>query len=261
MTCPDKNVLIEGEIDRVLTQYRESPNLLGIIRTHLGQIADVLLSICDLPSFFDIDTATGHQLTLIGQRLGWPRCHCVCTVQQPLFGFADEFCGVYVGGPFSSAFGEAFDAAVWVPGSPDYSLAGFCDENSTWLDCRVSGISEICIQDDDMYRGFLKARRYQMLGLYTHDDLTAALQHIWGPTARIITTNPGEVVLAPGRALTSEEELFLQLVPRVLPVALGISQRYHFGNVQVFGFGEGWGGFCDANSDFLCPVDVKPYTC
>jgi len=37
----------------------------------------------------------------------------------------------------------------------------------------------------------------------------------------------------------------LQLYPRVLPVALGIRVRFHFGEPRVFGFGEGWGGLCE----------------
>ena len=50
----------------------------------MGQVADVITSICDLPSYFDIDTEVGEQLTFLGRRMGWPRCHCICTSQPVL---------------------------------------------------------------------------------------------------------------------------------------------------------------------------------
>lgn len=268
MACPTTpNDLVEPRIDRILTQYRESPKLLHLIRTYLDQVADTYMHVCDLPSFFEIDTAVGDQLTLIGKRLGWPRTHCVCVI-QPVFGFNCE-------------------------GFPsDIPVVGFC-ENNIWEACGAFGNGEISIDDDEVYRGFLRARRYQMLSFYDIESLTDALQSIWGDTARVLDAGHGRVVLAPGRELTDAETALLQLVPRVLPVAPGIRQRFHFGSdLVVFGFGEGWGGFCDdyapdglslATEDdteittedddvlitdaifraavWMCEIDVKPYEC
>lgn len=267
MTCPTApDELVEARIDRVLTQYRESPKLLHVMRTTLRQVEEAYSAICDLPSFFDIDTAIGDQLTLIGKRLGWPRCHCVCTI-TPAFGFACE--------------GFATDVPV----------VGFC-ESGTWEVCGLYGNGEVCIEDDEIYRGFLRARRYQILSFYDIESLTDALQAIWGPTATVLDAGLGRVVLAPGRALDDIETSMLQIVPRVLPVAPGIRQRYHFGAIKVFGFGDGWGGFCDewlpdglplaGNGDtelidddeailvtgplyrdapWMCAIDLKPYEC
>lgn len=270
--CPVPDVLVEEEIDRVLTQYRESPKLLHVIRTWLRQIEGVIFSICDMPSYFDIDTAVGDQLTLLGRRMGFPRNHCICSV-QPVFGF--ECDGII----------------------SEYQLAGFCDGNSTWQDCWPYGLSEISIEDDEMYRGFLKARRYQMISLYDMESLTEAIQHLWGETAWVIEAGEGRVVIAPGRDLTSQEASMLQVYPRVLPVAPGIRIRFHFGTVRsVFGFGEGWGAFCERpgvddrilvteaadailvddgsleaqlltgpdnviDPDWMCEIDVRPYEC
>lgn len=268
MTCPAPNELIETGVDRILTQYRESPKLLHVIRTYLAQVENVIFSICDLPSFFEIDTAVGDQLTLIGKRLGWPRCHCVCTV-QPVFGFQCE-------------------------GYPeDYPIAGLCEDNSTWADCDVFGIGEICINDDEMYRAFLRVRRYQILAFFDIQSLTDSIQTLWGETAMVLDAGKGRVVIAPGRPLSVEEESVLQLVARVLPVAPGIVTRFHFDDVKVFGFGDGWGGFCEElypeglsispgddmeieiepdgdilstgpiyqGAPFMCEIDVKPYEC
>ena len=121
MYCDDRAGLIEERIDRILTQYRESRNLIGIIRHDLGQIADVIIEangsrgivselissgsnvlsdsqqviISDpdcqpapgMPEKFDILTAVGDQLTIVGKWLGFPRCHCICQ-NVPVFGFS-----------------------------------------------------------------------------------------------------------------------------------------------------------------------------
>lgn len=218
--CPAHGDLVEGEINRVLTQYRESPKLLHMMRTYLSQVEHVILSICDLPLAFDIDTAVGDQLTLLGNRLGFPRCHCVCNV-QPVFGFSCE------GTPLIDV------------------ITGFCDDNATWADCGPFGTSDTCITDDEMYRGFLRARRYQMHALFDLESLTAAVRYLFGPTATVLDAGVGRVVIAPGRDLTAAEMALLQIYPRVLPVAPGIMVRFHFGALKVFGFGSGWGGFCD----------------
>lgn len=268
MACPDDFELVERRVDRVLTQYRESPKLLHLIRTYLRQVEIVAQQACDLPSYFDIGSAVGDQLTLLGKRLGWPRCHCVCTV-QPVYGFE---CGQADG----------------------YPITGFCDDNGTWIDCDPFGVSEICIADDELYRKFLQVRCYQIERRFDLDSLTAAIRIFWGEAATVLDARNRKVVIAPGRDLTAAEESLLQLYPRVLPLAPGISARFHFhsGYEPVFGFGDGWGGFCEEwlpdgaplmteagaeivdennapimtgpltrGAPWMCAVDVHPYDC
>jgi hypothetical protein len=270
--CPLPSVLVENEINRVLTQYRESPNFLYITRTLLGMVAEVLGQICTIPAYFDLYDAVGHQLTLLGQRLGWPREHCVCST-QPVFGFDCD--------PEHLETEEL-----------SRPIAGFCDTLATWEDCGPFGSSTITLQDDETYRKFLFVRRYQMLGLYDIDSLTEALQIFFGPTAMVLDAGNGRVVLAPGRDLTADEIALLSLYPRVLPIAPGIKAKFHFDTVPVFGFGEGWLGFCQPhdygaynisttlNDDlvtqadeelitgmlvydpvWMCETDVDPYDC
>jgi hypothetical protein len=224
VTCPTTEELVEERINRILTQYRESPKLLHLLRTYLGAVAQTALQVCDLPERFDLNTAVGDQLTLIGKRLGWPRCHCVCDI-SPVFGF------------------ECADEISLRP------IVGFnCDDTyggvSSWAEC-ASGISEICLNDDEIYRKFLQVRVYQHTARFDLASLEEALRIFFGPTAYVLYSGQGRVVVSPGRDLTDQEILLLQLYPRVMPLALGVEVRFHFGEQRVFGFGEGWGGFSE----------------
>jgi len=254
-TCPLTGTMVEAEINRVATEYRESTRLLGLIRTYLRQVEEVAQAICAIPSYFDIETAVGDQLTLLGKRMGWPRCHCVC-VSIPVYGFECE----------------------------DETVLGFCDDG-TWINCGDAGNGELCLYNDEVYRTFLKARRYQMLGLYDIESLQTAMRHIWGPTAVVIDTRPGRVTLAPGRELTMQERLELPLVIRVMPIAPGIRVMVSLEAGRFAGFGEGWGGFCEQDeqltndfgepltndvgeplfvrvgANWFCPIDPHAYDC
>ena len=219
ITCPANNELVEQQIARIITQYRESPNLLFLIETYLRLLEESIQRVCDLPAKFDLNTAVGDQLTLLGKQLGWPRCHCVCTA-QPVFGFECE--GV----------------------QSDYPISGFCDPQATWLGCGALGYSEICINDDELYRKFLKVRTYQMTAQFDARSVTECIQTFWGESAVILDAHNGRVLIAPGRELTDSERGVLQLYPRVLPVAPSIEIRFYFGTLPVFGFGDGFVGFC-----------------
>lgn len=222
MTCPTASEMVGERINRVLTQYRESPKLLHVLRTYLGAAAQAHLQVCDLPSYFDLDTAIGDQLTLLGKRMGWPRCHCVCDV-SPVFGFS----------------------CVGINLRP---VTGFCDETGSWVNCDT-GLSEICLSDDELYRKFLKVRRYQFLQRYDLPSMEACVKIFFGPTATVLHSGQGRIVVAPGRDLTDTEIALLQLYPRVLPSPLGISVVFHFGPLRVFGFGDGWGGLMEESQD------------
>ncbi len=228
--------LTEGALDKVATQYREATKFLATVRSYLLQSEYAARAACSLPNYFDIDTAVGDQLTIIGKWLGFPRCHCVCEAPK-VFGFK---CGGAYTGP--------------------YEIAGFCDPGSTWSGCEPLGNSEICISDDDIYREFLKARRYQMLGLYDVASLQSAARHIWGEGATLVSSRPGRAILAPGRALTAFETVLVPVAFRVLPIAPGVKGLIHYGTGPLFGFGEGWGGFC-GSAEFVCPNDPLTYSC
>lgn len=233
--CPLEGEWVEREIDRIATEYREATKFLALIRAYLGQSEFAARIACEIPENFDLDTAVGDQLTIIGKWLGFPRCHCVCEAPKA-FGFK---CGDFA--------------------SSDH-IAGFCSPGSTWAGCPPLGRGEICITDDEVYRGMLRARRYQMLGLYDIASLQAAARHVWGDVASIVSSRVGSVILSPGRALSAFEQQLVPVVFRVLPIAPEIKGMIHYGTGPIFGFGAGWGGFCES-AEFICPADPHTYTC
>lgn len=270
-TCPAKGSLVERELARLPTQYREAARLQGYIAGVLHQIEEATRVTCAIPSFFDLNTAVGEQLTFLGKRMGVPRCHCVCNA-KPVIGFACE--------------------GVQTP----FQIVGFC-EDGVWQGCE--GVSDLCINDDEVFRNHLKARRYQMLGLFDLESLGAAIRQVWGSTAWVARAQAGQVVLAPGRDLTRGEIERLAVTLRLLPIAPGIRIAMHYGAAPIAGFGTGWAGFCDSVPDqpvfgfvcedsdggrpiagfcgdavwaacappvvpaghWLCPVEIDPYAC
>src|SRR5690606_4413879 len=116
---------------------------------YLRQVEIVEQAICSLPEAFDLDTATGDQLTLLGLRMGFPRVHCVCEA-QPVFGFSCP-----------PGFEEL---------EGGYPIVGFC-EGAEWADCVDAGSSNVTIDDDEIYRKMLKARRYQFMAYFDRDSL------------------------------------------------------------------------------------------
>ena len=285
MSCLDVNGLVEGTVDKILTQYRESPNLLAIIRHDLREIAEaivlangvksgvaevvsddynvlndnlqIVISDPDCPPSggmldkFDILTATGDQLTIIGKVLGFPRCHCVC-VDLPVFGFAcgEEIINIVSDGSMVLGNGDELVISSFGALGPS-NFVGFC-EDGVFSGCSIGGYSDICISDDELYRKFLLARRYQARQLWDIDSLQAAVNHIWGDGAAAINMGGCKVAIAPGRTLSVMEKIMLPIAMKVLPISQGIQRFISDAPGDVFGFGFGWGGMCDG-AQWFCP--------
>ena len=222
--CPETGALVETALDRIATQYRESPRLLGLIRALLAAAEAPALALCPLPDFFDLDTATGDPLTLIGKWMGWPREHCR-GIRNAVFGFS-------MGCP----------ACVVDRGD---IVAGFCD--GIWNGCPDAEFSAYAFTDDDLYRRFLKARRAQIRGDYSRPVLLDAARALFDDDGLIILRErPGAITLLLGRAFTVGERQMQHLYAEVLPVAPGVTLEIlsRPDDGPVFGFGDGWGGFC-----------------
>lgn len=235
MTCLDRESKIDEGVARLATQYRDSVKIKALIEHSLNEVADVADAICDMPEKHDILTAVGDQLTRVGKRLGWPRCHCVCSEPGPVF---------------------AWDCT---PARPTRTHVGFCDDVGTWDGCEDIGASELCFNDDGVYRGYLLARRFQALQIFDIDSLQASARHIWGDKASAYSMGGGDVCVSVGRELTAIEVRQLPLAFRVLPIAPGIRPFVDRTVGALWGFGDGWADLC--TGVWSCPELIDPYNC
>ena len=230
MTCELPEQVVERLLDKIATQYRESPIMLGLYRRLFLKSASVNEIICQMLDYFDIDTAIGDQLTIVGKWLGWPRCHCVGR-HKPVFGFSCDTCGEL----------------------DQLPLGGFC-EDVTWVGCSGPEYEDFCFEDDEIYRRFLKARSWQLRNNFEYQTLDVAIKNLFGTDgARVIKWGNGTVLIHTGRKLSFEEKTILHLFRDVLPVAPGVSVKFIESDAEKkpFGFGQGWGGFCDDNVFFI----------
>jgi len=151
---------IQAGLDKVLTQYRESPHLLGVIAAYLRQVEECKTAIREIPPKFNLDIAVGDQLTILGKWLGFPRCHNVTTA-IPIFGFKCD--GV----------------------ATSFNIQGFC-QGTTWSSCPGAASFEVCINDDELYRRFLYVRRYQLLGHNDYRSFLFCLRILFGADASYV---------------------------------------------------------------------------
>lgn len=219
MTC-DYSDFLSKRRELVVTQYRESPNLLEFMRIFSGALIPVGEAICN--TVFDIDTSTGDQLTIIGKILGWPRTHC-SGVRKAFFGFCGDSCH-----------------------GRTYNIGGFCDD---WYCGGTEQISagEYTFTDDELYRLFLKSMVIRNDNDYTRQTLRESLKVLFGDDAGILRQTEGHVDVFTGRPLTVEEYEVAHLYHAVLPVAPGVSIGLYESDSAPFGFGGGWGEFCNSS--------------
>jgi hypothetical protein len=323
--CPVPATVIEDRITYLLTQYRESPKLIAVLRNAMREAAVLAQLICEIPDFFDLDTAVGDQLTIIGKWLGWPRCHCngrlqtfagiECEVYSNII-IIDDFDGKAIVENFASGIDcgeptldyivgglcdetpliceEDSDSATLVPtpvgdlplasginctqpvpiggicdGSvlvcldqtigaaignysgalpcelPLHPIGGLCD--GATLSCGSPEWVDYCIDDDELYRRFLKAYVLQLQGDYRRVTLIKCLQDFFGTPSHIIYERPGVVVASAGKIMSVDERATLHLIIRAMPVAPGVRLEIQnqLPDSPFAGIGEGWGGLCD----------------
>jgi hypothetical protein len=235
----DKAAMEEERINRVLTQYRESPNLLGLIRAVLSELADVAERGDAIQSAFNIDTSIGDQLTMIGKWLGWPRTHCQGS-RAKVFGFAceDDDCSV------------------------GYPVLGFCE--GARFACDGAQFEEYTFEDDELYRRYLKARAVAINSAqtndYTRESLVAAATAMFGEECVIVKEGRAEIILCLTRFFTPDELQILHLAEHVLPIAPGVKLTWAHCDGAIFGFGAGWGEMCTSSFYKIItdPLERKP---
>lgn len=237
----DKAAMEEARIDRILTQYRESQKLIGVIRAALSELADVAERGQTIETAFDINTSVGHPLTVIGGWLGWPRVHCQGS-RPVVFGFScpDNDC------------------------STGYPVAGLCE--GARFACEGAEYEEFTFEDDALYRRYLKARAIsinaQKSGGYTRECLVDAAAALFQHECVIVKERRGEVIICLTRFFSSAELQILHLAEQVLPVPPGVKLIWAHCDGAIFGFGAGWGEICTSSFYRVIndPFDSAPKT-
>lgn len=217
----DRAQIVEERIDRVLTQYRESPNLLFLLRTYLDAAAEVGERQHAIAEAFNIETSTGDQLTMIGKWLGWPRIHC--------------------NGRRIKAFGYGCGNC-----RTSYPVGGYC-EGVRYVDPKAL-YEEHTFSDDEVYRRWLVARGSQITiersSSWNFEALEQAATALFDHQVLIVRNLNGSITLCITRYVTEEERATLHLTQEVLPVPPGVKLIWAHCNGVPFGYGEGWNEYC-----------------
>lgn len=222
MKCQSRDEIFDNLIDRIATQYRESPRLIALIKAYVMEAAKASEVACHMLDYFDIDTAVGDQLTILGKALGWPRDHCIGQ-RRPVFGFAcDNECFI-----------------------PSMLVGGFCEAD--WNCGQGPDMVTFTFTDDELYRRFLKSRVITLTHDYTREALAEAAVVLFGDFATIWREVPGSSSVVTGRLLTDIEISIAHLYPQVMPIPPGIGLDIYHCDGPAFGFGGGWGGICDGH--------------
>jgi len=156
---------------------------------------------------FDKTTATGFELTQIGEITGWPRKHCSV---KPV-----EF--------------WAYDCTTPPPegtGCPTNSIIGICEPNSFYY-CRLNGRIDYVFEDDELYRAFICAVIIKNRASCNKESPTVELIHeiitaLWGEDAWVVDADCGVISVSAGRDLTEDEICILSLYRSVICAGPGI---------------------------------------
>lgn len=165
-------------LDLLIQQYRESPNVVGLISAPASELSVADETITDLLSLYNIDDSVGAQLDMIGRIVQMPRP------------FADP--------DTSDAF--AFDGGM--------DGLGFEDGRFASLDI---GPGELL--DDVLYRRLIRAKIIVNVGDATVEDLTRFMSFAFDIIAQVFE-GPAFVTMHLTRPLgTFEKAIFDDLVP------------------------------------------------
>jgi len=247
----DKAAEIEARIDRIATQYRESPNLIALMRSYMEEFGLAAEAMVEIASAFDLETKGGDQLTIIGKWLGWPRHHPNGQLAT-FFGFdsapVQPFGGFGETPPseWDTAGSEAEQLLGFNPDAdpnqdPDYfPVDGFCGEGIFYTE-GAQRYRAYDFSDDEEYRVWLKAMQRRLQKDYRRGTLAEAATGIFGSEVVPIEERAGEMILCLTRAFTVQERRYLHKVEEVLPVTPGALLRWAQSEGSPFGFGAGWG--------------------
>lgn len=197
----------------ITSEHRDRPKfaqMVGDVTLAWGDITDFLRTV---PAAFDVDTAVGAQLDIIGLWVGQPRL-IPSVLLVGFFGFDDN--------PAALPYGEEGDLSVG---------GRFYGEGEDFTASTIPA--------DPEYRTLILARIARDMAKGTTDEIVGVLSFVFSAPATI--DDPGDMTIgiAIGRLLTLTERAIisgLDILPR--PAGVRISRRVMYDASRYFGFSD-----------------------
>lgn len=201
-SCSTSSNLIEAFLSRLSHVYQNGTNIRAFITAFLQQHEILEQNICQLLDNFNIDTAVGNQLDIVGLYVGLPRN--ICNVYRQLFfGFIkpnDDCC-------------------------TDFNV-GLCD-GEFYCGNTSQRFRDYTFVDDAEYRKYIKAiiysqnfdgtlKQYERIVQYVFDDIDFNNVNSVG-TTRVLTHGGGMILIAVTADLTLQQKRLIELNKYVLP--------------------------------------------
>lgn len=208
---------------------REQPKFSAMVQAVAGAFGGVFDVLQAIPPAFDIDTAEGVQLDVVGQWVGQSRLiGGVLLVQY--FGFSDN--------PAALPYGDESNPAIG---------GRFADESDP-----IVGTS---ILADPEYRVVLKARIARNNSFGSTADIVAALEYMFNAPA--VVDDPGTMAIGLyiGRQLTLTERAIitgLDILPR--PAGVRIATRGYYNSDGYLGWDTQTGAVPFAEEGYTGPL-------
>jgi len=184
----------------IKSEHNQKPMFMAMVGAVTGAIAAVTAGIQAIQPAFDLDTAIGNQLDIVGQWVGQSR-----TVENVLvlgfFGFADD--------PAALGFGELKNVSV----------------GGIWYNLGENFSGSTVLSDSD-YLTILKARIVKNQGTGDANDIENALNYIFDVPCTLVDNGTLNVTINISEPITSTAEALLSgldILPRPAGVAFTIN--------------------------------------
>jgi len=202
---------IEKALSRLVTQFKESPNLIAYISNFLSESENLEQVFQDLLNERWIETAEGYQLDILGAIVGQSRV----IIEGNIFTYFG-----FLGHPSSDSFGDINNASL---GSPFASL-----------DTILTGNRRLT---DDEYRLFIKARIIKNISKSTPEDIIAQYQYLFDAPQVIFEDGDTEYTISIGKKLNRNDISLLNntdIISKTAGVSVNYKASYDYN--RFFGF-------------------------
>ena len=227
--CPDKLDICKY-MNAIPSYLRSKPKFSSLMCGILECRMEISAAIHQLCNLFDCDTATGEQLTFIGENNGWPRTHCNAFFTGNIFG--------YDCGPVAQTANLT---------CAEVTVVGYCED--AYYYCGILNQEDYVFEDDELYRSFVKARicanKNKRNKDYTVRAVRECIKALWGDNAFIVYADNFSIGVSAGRDLTPDEIAISNLYQEVICLSAGV-------RLDVF---------CIEPTGPLCPTETIDLDC